>query len=85
MTIDQVEQTVGTYAGLISDYYAIYNAIPRHWREEMVNYRELVQIKNEINTSEGNLNALSNKDIRRHFAKNQNHENCAANFWRNKL
>ena len=85
MTIDQVEQTVGTYAGLIFDYYAIYNAIPRHWREEMVNYRELVQIKNEINTSEGNLNALSNKDIRRHFVKNQKHEICAANFWRNKL
>lgn len=85
MTFEQIKTIVGTNARLIFEYNAIYNAMPRAWKEEMENLQEKYEIKKEINTSKGNLSEMSNKDIRYFFVKQQNHEICAEKFWKRKL
>ena len=88
--LNDVQQRLNKYPGLVFDYYAIINAIPERWKLKlsMIKDEEINEAKSRtINFPEitAQLFKKNNKDIRNIVIDSKNSIPCSQNFWKRKL
>ena len=85
-----IQQIFGIYPGLLFDYNAICNAIPKNWKAKFIyiNDQDILEAKGRAQSIPGIVKEMlckNNKNLRNLINNTKSNTPCSENFWKNKL
>ena len=84
LTVQEVAQRRGHYAGIYLNYFAVTNAVKQEWKQVMLNAHILFNQEPDTNLQNINLVKLSNKQLRKLLVEQRGTNITSIDFWERK-